>query len=783
MQNNLFKINLFLFIIVWNNFSYSQTAKKYYASGNKLQKAANYKEALSDYSRALELEPDYAKAYIDRAYCYEQIGLFLEAAEDYKKATVFEPKNAELFYHTGRMFYKTGKFAAADEYLAKAIEKDKGFDEAIDLRIKTLVSLKKFDEGLLMAEKALDKEKTTITYFNHALLLDSLKLYDRAERSYDRAKYFDSKNIDAYIGLAISQAKQSKFGQGLASCDAAVLKNPSRLDIYEARATVNELKGDFQAAVFDLSKIITVQPNNVGVYIRRGNFYEKLSQYQNALADYTKVLNIDGQNVNAYFHRAGCYEAINDFKKAANDYKKIVTIAPGDMKSAVLLKEAEKKIFEFSREQDLPEIFITSHKIQNEKIIEVPGNASEIKIVGYVKDESKISSIKINDIQVQFMADTNEPSFSELINLQGKNSVKIEVRDVYDNIKLLQCQVKRTEVAPPIVKLISPYASDNGEVYLDNNESSVYIEGKIQDESLIRSIFIEGASASYVLEEMNPRFSANNINVANKNKIVIRATDVYGNEQVAEFKLNREGAAISADNPMGKTWVVFIENSNYASFSSLDGPSRDVSMMKSSLAGYKIHNIIHKKNMTKADLEKFFSIELRDLVRSNRVNSIMIWYAGHGKFINETGYWIPVDAKRDEEFTYFNINSLRAGMQSYSKYITHTLVITDACESGPSFYQAMRDTPKEKSCNDWEATKFKSSQVFSSAGYELASDNSQFTKTFSGSLSANPDACMSIEKIVNKVTEAVSKDQSQRPKFGKIAGLEDEEGTFFFIKK
>ena len=205
--------------------------------------------------------------------------------------------------------------------------------------------------------------------------------------------------------------------------------------------------------------------------------------------------------------------------------------------------------------------------------------------------------------------------------------------------------------------------------------------------------------------------------------------------------------------------------------------------MKSALAKYQIHNIIIKKNMTKSDMERFFSIELRDLVRSNHVNSILIWYAGHGKYINETGYWIPIDAKRDDEFTYFNINALKASMQSYANYVTHVLVITDACESGPSFYQAMRSDLKIRSCDDWQATRFKSSQVFSSAGYELAIDNSQFTKTFANSLANNPDACIPIESIVTKVTTAVVKNNQQKPQFGKIAGLEDEDGTFFFMTK
>ncbi|RPI43727.1 MAG: hypothetical protein EHM46_03710, partial [Bacteroidetes bacterium] len=212
-------------------------------------------------------------------------------------------------------------------------------------------------------------------------------------------------------------------------------------------------------------------------------------------------------------------------------------------------------------------------------------------------------------------------------------------------------------------------------------------------------------------------------------------------------------------------------------------PTKDVTLMKAALARYQVHNLIHKKDMTKQEMERFFAIELRDLIRSNRVNSVLIWFAGHGKFINETGYWVPVDATRDDEFTYFSINALKASMQSYPDFVSHTLVVTDACESGPSFYQAMRSLPPERSCDDWEATRFKSSQVFSSAGYELAVDDSQFTRTFANVLANNPNTCVPIESVVQKVTTAVVNSNQQKPQFGKIAGLEDENGTFFFIPK
>jgi len=235
---------------------------------------------------------------------------------------------------------------------------------------------------------------------------------------------------------------------------------------------------------------------------------------------------------------------------------------------------------------------------------------------------------------------------------------------------------------------------------------------------------------------------------------------------------------------MGNTLVVFIENSDYRNFAALQGPVKDANLITGVLEdSYQVLPIKRLRNQTKQQMEKFFSIELRDEVRAKQIKSLVIWFAGHGKFINDVGYWIPVDARRDEEFTYFSLNTLKASMETYMNYLTHVLVITDACESGPSFYQAMRTELKPRNCADWRATQFKSSQIFSSAGYELAVDDSQFTRTFASTLKGNPNTCISIEEIVLQVTKAVTQNNQQRPRFGKVTGLKDEDGTFFFVKK
>jgi hypothetical protein len=356
------------------------------------------------------------------------------------------------------------------------------------------------------------------------------------------------------------------------------------------------------------------------------------------------------------------------------------------------------------------------------------------------------------------------------------------VADAYNNSMSAQYKFVRTESDKPIIAIETPFTSFENEMAIDMNGPDLYIQGKIKDASLIESIVIDGINASFNPNVINPDFSAQ-IKIADKQSITMAVRDIYGNENKQVYNLNRSGALAGVDNPMGNTWVVFIENSKYINFPSLEGPAKDVTAMRAALANYKITKIIPKKDMTKMEMEKFFSIELRDYVKNNNINSLLIWYAGHGKYVSPTGYWVPSDGKVDDEFSYFGINNLKAAMQSYAGKLVHTLVITDACESGATFLMAMRGGDDEKRCDNWELTKAKSSQVFTSAGYELASDNSQFTKTFVSCLNNNVEPCLAIEKIVRKVTAAVSQAGNQAPKFGKIKDLEDEGGTFFFIKK
>ena len=760
-----------------------QTPKKYFKAGDEFLETKNYLDAIDQYSKAIDMDPDFTKAYLARAAVYEQIDSTLQAALDYKRASVFLPKDDEVHYHAGRLFNGIGEYHEALFMLNKATSIARKNDLAFTEKTTTLLALEKYDMSLAVSDSALKLEKSAKNYYQHGLASAYLDNRAQAESDFTQAIDINPGFLEAYIARASLYKEDLKLDDAMRDVSKVIEYDDKYVEAYLIRSEIYKERLEYPNAINDISRILLVEPENPEMYVKRGTYYQEFNQHPNAINDFSKAILYSQDDPEAYFLRAKSYEEILDYKNAAKDYGTIGILSKYNGEAMKLKDEAEARLYEINRETDNPHIMLMEPVLNAEEILELPLDKNEVIIKGKIEEQSDIRTLKINGVDIlNFEKKEDYYVFLASVPVENVDEIHVTAMDAYENEAEKIFPIRRTEINAPEIQIIAPYASDNGEVVLENDDQYLYVEGKVSDESLIKSIMIEGVTASYDPQERNPTFSAPRINIVNKNSFAVEAEDIYGNKTAQSFTINREWI-ITQENPMGKTWVVFVQNSNYETFASLEGPVNDISLMKGALANYQINKIILKEDMTKEEMEKFFSIELRDLVRSNQVQSLMIWYAGHGKSVNDVGYWIPVDAERDDEFTYFNINTLKASLQTYTKYITHTLVVTDACESGPTFYQAMRSISGERSCDDWEATRFRSSQVFSSAGYEEASDNSQFTRTFANALANNPNACIPIENIVSQVRVAVVRNNQQEPRFGKITGLEDENGTFFFIAK
>jgi len=760
--------------------AFGQSAKKYYKAGMEFVENKKYEDAAAQFTSAIGTEPSNSDYYLERGKAYENLSKYAEAKADFEKAAIFSPKDADIVIRLGAVCNKTGKFDEALKLLNHASAMDKRNAKLYPEKIITLMGLERWDQALKVSDTALIIKDTPMDYYYRGKIYRKLQNDVLAKKELEKSISKDKDLAAPRLELAdllVTSNPQEAMNQ----CNVVIKNDDRNTDAYMTRSKVYKKNLDYPNAINDISKNILIDPKNPDFYLARGICYQEFNQHTNAINDFSKYISLKADDPDAYFARAKSYEEILNFDKAMEDYNKITVLSEFDMKARKMLKDAQTRLYELNREKDPPEITLIN-PLPVKDTITIGGDKAGILISGTIKEKSKIKSFTINNEAIPFTQNKGGYDFVANINVNGLNSVKIVVRDDYDNEKVISYPLLRTETDPPKITLIAPYTSEDGKVYLDSPTPTIAIQGKITDQSLIKSITVGNRTASYDPNEMNPGFSAN-LDVSNLNKFSVVVEDIYGNKQETEFTINREGAEIAANNPMGRTWAIIIENSSYVNFASLDGPIKDVSTIMRALANYQIHQVIHKKDMTKAEMEKYFNIELRDEVKKNQVKSLLVWYAGHGKFINDVGYWIPVDAKRDDEFTYFNINALKAGLQGYGDVVVHTLVVSDACESGPGFYSAMRSANEAPTCDNTLVAGSKSAQVFSSAGYELASDNSKFTATFANTLLNNKNACIPIETVVKSVTAAVTTENGQKPKFGRIQGLEDMNGTFFFISK
>jgi tetratricopeptide (TPR) repeat protein len=778
------KAKIFILVILMAFFSVSsfcQNGKKFYKAGNEFVESLKYDDAIVQFTSAIGVEPANPDYYYARGQSYEKLLKYQEAKADYEKVIIFDAKNIEVLIDLANINNNTGNYEEALRLLNHVTAVDKRNERAYPAKVITLLAMEKYDQALKVSDTAVIINDSPMILYYRGVIYRKLANDVLAKKEFEKSIAKDRKLSEPRLALA-ELLLSSNTESAMYNCNEVIRNNDRNTDAYIMRSRVYKQKLDYPSAINDISKNILIDPANPGFYMLRGTYYQEFNQHSNAINDFSKYISMKPDDPEAYFARAKSNEEIMNFEKAIEDYGKIAILSEGNPKARKMLTEAELRLYELNREKVAPEISLISPLPVNDTI-EIRGDKAAVLISGKIREKSKIKMVTINNGQISTAVSKNgESEFLSNIDVSGIEKITIVVRDDYDNETTLIYPVRRTEIVPPVIAVLAPYTTEDGQVYLDSSTPNIAIQGKISDDSQIRSITIGDVTASYRRDELNPSFTAI-LDVSNMSKFTVMAEDIYGNRKETQFILNREGADIAANNPMGKTWVVFIENSSYETFASLDGPIKDVGTIQRALANYQVHNIIHKKDMTKAEMEKYFSIELRDLVKKNQVKSLMVWYAGHGKFINDVGYWIPVDAKRDDEFTYFNINGLKAGLQGYGDVVVHTLVVSDACESGPGFYTAMRSANEEPTCDNTIVAGAKSAQVFSSAGYELAVDNSKFTSTFANTLMNNKNACIPIETVVKSVTAAVATETGQKPKFGKIQGLEDMNGTFFFIAK
>jgi tetratricopeptide (TPR) repeat protein len=201
---------------------YMKGEHDYFTRLKKLQLArsavadSNYNQAISDCTKAIEIDPRIAEAYYSRGRAWAMKDDYDEAISDYNKAIEIDPRIAEAYYSRGRAWAMKDDYDEAISDYNKAIEIDPRYAEAYYSRGRALAKKNDYDEAIVSYRKAVELKPDVAEYY---LWLGNAcaneELHDEAIVSYRKAVELKPNYFVALHNLhrtKIQKAKETNTG-------------------------------------------------------------------------------------------------------------------------------------------------------------------------------------------------------------------------------------------------------------------------------------------------------------------------------------------------------------------------------------------------------------------------------------------------------------------------------------------------------------------------------------------------------------------------------------------
>ena len=301
-----------------------------------LDKDSAHEKVIADYTAAIERKPDYAEAYYQRGLAHFAREQYQKAIDDYTAAIERKPDYAEAYYQRGLAHFAREQYQKAiDDYTA-AIERKPDYAEAYHSR------------GLVREDQ--EQDDVAKSDFAMALLLRGVanweeEQYKEAIDKFDKAIKLIPEYAPAYYnrGRAKSRLAHTKteqedlkearklYQEALADFNKFNKLNPKEVLLYHENSGRTQFlrgkdfndDGGYKVSIDHYNEVIRIKPDSDSAYLNRGwaqcflgyseanqgNLKEARKLYNSAIKDFNKVIKLNPENIRAYYNWIGLANA------------------------------------------------------------------------------------------------------------------------------------------------------------------------------------------------------------------------------------------------------------------------------------------------------------------------------------------------------------------------------------------------------------------------------------------------------------------------------------------
>jgi tetratricopeptide (TPR) repeat protein len=229
-------------------------AAEWLEKGHKASNSHSYTDAVTAFSKAIELNPQDTSGYFSRGVVYI---LWLrnnsKAMADFNKVIKLNPQYADAYHYRGLIYKAQGNHGQAMADFNKAIK--------------------------LNPQNASAYETRGTAYLE-------MGNYNRAIDDYNKSIEFDPEFGITYLSRGIAYAELGNYNQAIADYNEAIKIYPNFVIAINNRGLAYAKLDNYNQAITDYNKVIELNPKYENAYFNRGLVYTNLDNYNQAIADF-----------------------------------------------------------------------------------------------------------------------------------------------------------------------------------------------------------------------------------------------------------------------------------------------------------------------------------------------------------------------------------------------------------------------------------------------------------------------------------------------------------------
>ena len=164
------------------------TSSYYYNRGNGYLDNGDFKNAITSYTQAVELDPENIYSYINRGYIYIQLGDFDLAIADFDKAIELNPDETLAYINRGVAYRETGRHGDAITDYTSAIRLNPNGIDAYFGRAYVYMQINDFNGAIPNYSKIIQIDQNNAdAYYMRGVAQEALGQVDEAKADFEKA--------------------------------------------------------------------------------------------------------------------------------------------------------------------------------------------------------------------------------------------------------------------------------------------------------------------------------------------------------------------------------------------------------------------------------------------------------------------------------------------------------------------------------------------------------------------------------------------------------------------